>query len=49
MFADPLKALANPLKVLEKSLTKRPLAVSFYPLNGKPLVYVFLEKVTYKA
>ena len=45
-FAYPFKPLANPLKVLEKPLTSRSLAVSFYPLNGKPLVYVFLEKVT---
>ena len=46
-FAYPFKPLANPLKALEKPLTSRSLAVSFYPLNGKPLVYVFLEKVTY--
>ena len=46
-FAYPFKPLANPLKALEKPLTIRSLAVSFYPLNGKPLVYVFLEKVTY--
>ena len=45
-FAYPFKPLANPLKALEKPLTSRSLAVSFYPLNGKPLVYVFLEKVT---
>ena len=45
-FAYPFKPLANPLKALEKPLTSRSLAVSFYPLNGKPLVYVFLE-VTY--
>ena len=46
-FAYPFKPLANPLKALEKPLTSRSLAVSFYPLNTKPLVYVFLEKVTY--
>ena len=45
-FAYPFKPLANPLKALEKPLTSRSLAVSFYLLNGKPLVYVFLEKVT---
>ena len=45
-FAYPFKPLANPLKALEKPLTSRWLAVSFYPFNGKPLVYVFLEKVT---
>ena len=45
-FAYPFKPLANLLKALEKPLS-RSLAVSFYPLNGKPLVYVFLEKVTY--
>ena len=44
-FAYPFKPLANLLKALEKPLS-RSLAVSFYPLNGKPLVYVFLE-VTY--
>ena len=45
-FAYTFKPLANPLRALEKPLTSRSLAVSFYPLNGKPLVYVFLEKVT---
>ena len=47
--ANPFKPLANPLKALEKPLTSRSLAVSFYLLNGKPLVYVFLEKVTLAA
>ena len=48
-FAYSFKQLANPLKALEKLLTSRSLAVSFYPLNGKPLVYVFLETVTYSC
>ena len=43
------KPLANLLKALEKPLTSRSLAVSFYPLNGKPLVYIFLETVTYSC
>ena len=48
-FTYPFKPLANSLKALEKPLTSRSLAVSFYPLNGKPLVYVFLEKVTFNS
>ena len=48
-FAYSFKPLANLLKALEKPLTSRLLAVSFYPLNGKPLVYIFLEMVPYSC
>ena len=48
-FAYSFKPLANPLKALGKPLTSRSLAVSFYPLNEKPLVYIFLETVTYSC
>ena len=48
-FAYSFKPLANPLKALEKPLTSRSLAISFYPWNGKLLVYIFLETVTYSC
>ena len=47
LFAHPLEVLRKALKVLENPLATRWLAVDFYPLNTKPLVYVFAWKVTY--
>ena len=47
LFAHPLEVLRKALKVLENLLATRWLAVDFYPLNTKPLVYVFAWNVTY--
>ena len=46
LFPHPLEVLRKALKVLENPLATRWLAVDFYPLNTKPLVYVFAWKVT---
>ena len=46
LFAHPLEVLRKALKVLENPLATRWLAVDFYPLNTKLLVYVFAWKVT---
>ena len=46
LFAHPSEVLRKALKLLENPLATRWLAVDFYPLNTKPLLYVSAWKVT---